>query len=97
MMLKVRLSLFLFLFIQLESWATINIDIRQFGAINDGTTLNTIKIQAAIDSCYHLGGGTVVFPKGNYLTGTIVIRANVIKHYNAQCRRADFYASGKYG
>jgi len=83
MMLKVRFSLFLFLFMQLTSWAAININIRQFGAINDGATLNTLQIQAAIDSCFYAGGGTVVFPKGNYLTGTIVLKANVTLDFEA--------------
>ena len=36
-----------------------------------------------IDSCYRMGGGTVVFPKGNYLTGTIVLRDNVTLHLEA--------------
>ena len=83
MTLKVRLSLFLFLFIQWGAWAGIQINIRQFGAINDGKTLNTLKIQMAIDSCYHMGGGTVVFPKGNYLTGTIVLKTNVTFDFEA--------------
>jgi polygalacturonase len=72
MKLKVRLALFLFLFVQFGAWAGININISQFGVLNDGKTLNTIKIQMAIDSCYHLGGGTVNFPKGNYLTSTVL-------------------------
>jgi len=83
MNLKIKLSLLFLLVINFGSWATININIRQFGAVNDGTKLNTIILQAAIDSCYHMGGGTVVFPKGNYLTGTIVLRTNVILHFEA--------------
>ena len=69
---KIRLSLLFLLVINTGSWASININIRQFGAIDDGTTLNTGKIQAAIDSCYRMGGGTVVFPKGNYKKGDYV-------------------------
>ena len=75
--------MFLFLSIQFGAWAGININIRQFGAISDGTTLNTLKIQTAIDRCYHMGGGTVIFPKGNYLIGTIVLKTNVTIHLEA--------------
>jgi len=83
MNLKIRLFVLFFLFINIESKASININIRQFGATIDGKTLNTFKIQEAIDSCYHMGGGSVVFPKGAYLTGTIVLRANVTLHLEA--------------
>ena len=83
MILKVRLTALLFLLSQFGVWAGININISQFGVLNDGKTLNTIKIQMAIDSCYHMGGGTVNFPKGNYLTGTIVLRTNVTIHLEA--------------
>lgn len=49
-----------------------------FGAIADGQTLNTIAIQKAIDACSSSGGGTVLFSKGNYVTGTIVLKSNVV-------------------
>lgn len=53
-------------------------DIQDFGAIGDGTTLNTIAIQTTIDSCFANGGGTVYFASGNtFLTGTIEIKSNV--------------------
>lgn len=83
MSLKIKSSLLFLLIINFGSWADTNINIMEFGAVKDGTKLNTIKIQAAIDSCYHMGGGTVVFPKGNYLTGTIVLKTNVILHFEA--------------
>ncbi len=83
MMPKISLSLSLFLLFQMVSQAAIQINIRQFGAAMDGKTFNTILIQEAIDSCYHMGGGTLVFPKGAYLTGTIVLRANVTFHLEA--------------
>ena len=31
-------------------------DVRDFGAIGDGNTLNTAAIQNAIDECHRLGG-----------------------------------------
>jgi len=53
------------------------VDIRDFGAIGDGITMNTEKIQAAIDSCFLQGGGTVVVPRGNFVTGSIVLKSNI--------------------
>lgn len=53
------------------------IDVTNAGVVGDGTTLNTISIQKAIDDCSAAGGGTVAFPAGRYLTGTIQIKSNV--------------------
>lgn len=53
------------------------VSIIDFGAVGDGKTLNTKAIQAAIDKVLENGGGMVLVPAGNYLTGTIVIKSNV--------------------
>ena len=53
------------------------IDATQAGVIGDGTTLNTASIQKAIDNCAAGGGGTIHFPAGRYLTGTIQIKSNI--------------------
>ncbi len=63
--------------------ASISINLADIGGVGDGITLNTAKIQLAIDSCNKTGGGTIVFPKGNFLTGTIVLRSNVTLHLEA--------------
>ena len=39
--------------------------------------LVTNKIQKSIDSCFSIGGGTVVLPKGIYISGTLVLKSNV--------------------
>jgi polygalacturonase len=52
-------------------------DVRQYGASGDGASLSTKAIQAAIDGCARSGGGTVLFPAGAYLSGTIVLKNNV--------------------
>lgn len=52
-------------------------DIRKYGAKGDGKTLNTKAITAAIDACSNAGGGTVIVPKGIFLTGTFYLRDNV--------------------
>lgn len=52
-------------------------NVRDFGAHGDGTLLDTPAVQAAIDSCYRSGGGTVYFPSGRYLVGSILLKSNV--------------------
>ena len=47
------------------------INVRDFGAVGDGITLDTQAIQAALDA-----GGIVHFPAGTYLSGTIYLRSN---------------------
>lgn len=49
----------------------------EFGARGDGKTLNTRAIQAAVDACAENGGGTVHFPPGTYLSGTIYLKDHV--------------------
>ena len=51
--------------------------ITKFGAIPDGKTLNTKAIQKAIDIAFKNNGGRVVFPKGNFLSGSIELKSNV--------------------
>jgi polygalacturonase len=53
------------------------IDATKVGVIGDGITLNTASIQKVIDDCAAGGGGTIHFPAGRYLTGTIQIKSNV--------------------
>jgi polygalacturonase len=55
-------------------------NIVNFGAIADGIHLNTKSINAAIDDCNKKGGGTVIVPKGMWLTGPIVLKSNVNLH-----------------
>lgn len=52
-------------------------NVRDYGAIGDGKTLDTAAIQAAIDACEKNQGGTVLVPTGAYLTGTLRLRSNV--------------------
>lgn len=54
--------------------------ILDFGAKNDTTVLSTKAIQSAIDLCSKEGGGRVVFPAGNYKTGTLILKNNVCLH-----------------
>lgn len=52
-------------------------NIKDFGAKGNGKTINTKFINAAIDSCNAAGGGTVMVPKGVFVTGTVVLKSNV--------------------
>jgi polygalacturonase len=54
--------------------------IADFGAIANGRNKNTKAINNAILSCSNNGGGTVVIPKGVWLTGPIVLQKNVNLH-----------------
>jgi polygalacturonase len=56
------------------------ISIEKFGAINDGITLNTKSINAAIVASHKNGGGVVLIPKGVWLTGPIELKSNVNLH-----------------
>jgi alpha-L-rhamnosidase len=47
------------------------------GAVGDGTTLNTGSVQTAIDYAAEAGGGTVVIPKGVFLSGAIFLKPGV--------------------
>ena len=55
-------------------------DVRNYGAVGDGKTLNTAAIQKAIDDCASKNGGTVLLEDGTYMTGSIVFRSNVNLH-----------------
>ena len=61
-----------------------SIDVRNCGAVGDGTTLDTAAIQQAIDTCNQKGGGTVLFPAGRYLSGSILLKDNVTLRLDAQ-------------
>jgi len=55
-------------------------NIKDFGAIADSQTINTIAIQKTIDECYNKGGGIVEVPAGVYITGTFSLKSNVNLH-----------------
>ena len=56
------------------------IDVRDYGAQGDGHTLNTGVLQKTIDQSASAGGGTVVIPAGDFLTGGLVLRSRVTLH-----------------
>ena len=52
-------------------------NVRSYGAVGDGSKLDTKALQAAIDACAAAGGGTVCFPPGRYLSGTLLMKSQV--------------------
>ena len=56
-----------------------------FGAQPDGKTLGTQAIQKAVDQCAEDGGGTVYFPAGTWLTGTIYLESHVTLWLDSGC------------
>ncbi|MDF2193332.1 glycosyl hydrolase family 28 protein [Paraflavitalea sp. CAU 1676] len=70
-------TLFLLLSILCLHGYAADVNVKDFGATGDGTTLDSKAIQQAIDACTKQGGGKVIFPAGKYLSGTIVIKDNV--------------------
>lgn len=53
-------------------------NLKDYVTNNIGSALQTKQIQAAIDQVSAKGGGTLFVPNGKYLTGTFVMRKNVI-------------------
>lgn len=54
--------------------------ITAYGAVADGRTINTRFIQRAIDEVAASGGGRVIVPAGNFMTGTIWLKSGVELH-----------------
>lgn len=48
-------------------------NVKDYGAAGNGTTDDSTAIQSAMDAAMENGGGTVIFPAGNYLVGTTLI------------------------
>jgi polygalacturonase len=52
-------------------------NIRHFGAVGDGSHLDSPAINDAIAACSKAGGGTVEVPEGTYLCGSIHMASNI--------------------
>ena len=55
-------------------------NVRQYGAVGDGTKLDTAALQQAIDAAAGAGGGTVLLPPGKYLSGSLHLKSHVELH-----------------
>jgi polygalacturonase len=52
-------------------------NVKEYGATGNGKTLDSPSINKAIETCAEAGGGTVYFPAGTYLSGSIHLKSNV--------------------
>lgn len=52
-------------------------NVKAFGAVGDGKTLDTPAINKAIETAAAAGGGTVRFPAGSYLSVSIHLKSNI--------------------
>jgi polygalacturonase len=55
-------------------------DVTKFGAVPDKKTDCTVPFQRAIAACAAAGGGRVIVPSGEFLTGAIHLKSNVNLH-----------------
>jgi len=55
-------------------------NIRDYGAIGDGETVNTHALASAIAACADAGGGKVLIPAGTWFTGPIHFKSNINLH-----------------
>jgi polygalacturonase len=58
-------------------------DVRNFGATGDGKTIDTPAINKAIEAASAAGGGTVVFPAGNYLCYSVHLKSDISLYLDA--------------
>jgi polygalacturonase len=59
----------------------VEFDVRSFGAVGDGVSVDTAAIQRAIDTASTRGGGRVLLPGGKrFLTGALVLKAGIDFH-----------------
>jgi polygalacturonase len=54
--------------------------ISDYGAVEGGKVLCTDAFRKAIDACSKAGGGRVIVPKGEFLTGAIHLKSNINLH-----------------
>ncbi|HVY94165.1 MAG TPA: glycosyl hydrolase family 28-related protein, partial [Bryobacteraceae bacterium] len=61
-------------------------DVKAYGAKGDGKTPDRDSINHAIDAAAAAGGGTVDFPAGTYVTGSVRLRSNVTLQFEPGAR-----------
>ena len=67
------------------SLAPMLFDVRTFGATGDGKTVDSPAINKAIEAAAAVGGGTVFFPAGNYVSFSIRLKSHVDLYLSQGC------------
>lgn len=84
---KNRLLLFLFILHSFSGYSQRNDQlITSFGAVADGQTNNAVVIQQLIDKVSAEGGGRVIIPPGNFMSGPIFLKSGVDLHLELGAR-----------
>ena len=52
-------------------------NVKDYGAVGDGKTVNTAAINKAIEAADSADGGTVLFPSGEWMSGKILMKTNL--------------------
>ena len=65
------------LFFSVSESQKIFYNVKDLGAKGDGTASDTRAINKAIEDAALAGGGTIYFPAGNYLSGSIHLKNNI--------------------
>lgn len=52
-------------------------NVRSFGAVGDGTTIDSPAINRAIEAAAAAGGGTIYFPAGTYASYSILLKSHI--------------------
>jgi hypothetical protein len=89
------LSLMLFFYVSAVAQNNLY-PIMKYGAVGDGKTNNTLAIQKAIDEAAANGGGRVLVPAGDFVTGVLYLKSDVELNLALNCtlmattKRADY-------
>jgi polygalacturonase len=66
--------------IKLPKFPSREFEITKYGAKGDNQTDNSEALHAAIAACVKAGGGRVLIPRGEFITGAIELKSNVNLH-----------------
>ncbi len=80
---RLKLSIFILVAATLTFSASPIYNIEDFGAVPNNGIPCTKSIQSAIQQCSEKGGGTVLIPQGEFISGTIFLDDNVNLHLSA--------------
>ena len=56
------------------------VNLKDFGAVGDGSTLCTDAFKKAIEALEQKGGGKLIVPQGVWFTGPITLKSNINLH-----------------